>query len=191
MDYTIDPMTSYKTAQLVVTYEELYHVPESERTTYYFGDLGLHVFKYGAPKDTVLTVYEKALTAVRLDNDTFQQSEDFIYRGGIIARMQDCMLDEDTRLRDVLDGWGTHGPTVLIHEDAPDCPCPLEHLTALTPYGREDFAALLDARVREVRCGTDAIEVVLSGAAPEELVRFSNAYDAFMEAERAMGPVMG
>lgn len=187
MTYTIDPMTSYKTAQLVATYEELYHVPESEQTTYYFGDLGLHVFKYGTPKDTVLAAYKKALAAVRLDSDTFQQSEDFIYRGGIIARMQDCMLDEDTRLRDVLDSWGTAGSAVLVHEDAPDCPCPLEQLTALTPYGREDFAALLDARVREVCCGTDAIEVVLSGTAPEELMRFSETYDAFMEAEWSMG----
>lgn len=115
MDCTIDPMTSYKTAQLVATYEELYHVPESEQTTYYFGDLGLHVFKYGAPKDTVLTVYEKALTAVRLDNDTFQQSEDFIYRSGIIARMRSCMLDEDPCPYGVPDGWETSwalGPTM-------------------------------------------------------------------------------
>ena len=66
----------------------------------------------------------------------------------------------------------------------------METLARLSASGREDFAALLDARVREIRCGAGDLEVVISGVAPEELVRFSEAYDAFMEAERAMGPVI-
>lgn len=180
---TIDPMTSYRTAQLVATYEELYHVPEAACVTYYFGDLGLHVFKYGTPRDAALAAYEKALAAIELDSDTFQQFDEFIYRGGIIARMRSCALGEDARLRDVPDS----GDTVLVHEDAPEYRVPMECLGKLTASGREDFAALLDARVREVRCGAGDLEVVISGVAPEELVRFSEAYDAFTEAEEAMG----
>ena len=81
---TIDPMTSYRTARLVATREELYHVPEAACVTYYFSDLGLHVFKYGTPRDA-------ALAAIELDSDTFQRSDEFIHRGGIIARMRSCL----------------------------------------------------------------------------------------------------
>ena len=186
MDYTIDPMTSYKTAQLVATYEELYHVPESERTTYYFGDLGLHVFKYGAPTDTVLTVYEKALTAVRLDNDTFQQSEDFIYRGGIIARMQSCMLGPDARLRDVLERWPGGEFDCVVHQEDDGCHASVPAFTNLTGAGREDFSALLDARVETVRSGDFGLETVISGVEPQELKRLGDAYDDHEQAEQGM-----
>ena len=39
--------------------------------------------------------------------------------------------------------------------------------------------------------GPEGTEVVLTEVAPEELVRFNEAHDAFMEAEQAMGPTMG
>ncbi|WP_297988834.1 hypothetical protein [uncultured Oscillibacter sp.] len=55
----------------------------------------------------------------------------------------------------------------------------------------EDYAALLDARVAEIVPGPEGTEVVLTEVAPEELVRFNEAHDAFMEAEQSMGPAMG
>ena len=49
----------------------------------------------------------------------------------------------------------------------------------------------LNARVSEINETPEGTEVVLTEVAPEELVRFNEAYDAFMEAEQAMGPTMG
>ncbi len=183
-------LSSHRTMSLIATYEELYHVPAEEQVTYYFGDLGGYFLKYGTAEDAALAAYDKALAAVRMDSDSFQQAKEFTHRGGIIARMWSCMLREDASLADALSCWVEDLDTVLLHEDAPDCCVPMEDLTRLTQSGREDFAALLDARVEEIRAGDSAIEVVISGVEPQELARFSEAHDAFMEAEQAMGPMM-
>ena len=183
-------LSSHRTMSLIATYEELYHVPETEQVTYYFGDLGGHFLKYGTTEDAALAAYDKALAAIQMDSDSFQKSKEFTYRSGIIARMWSCMLDGDASLKDALGCWAEDRDTVLLHEDAPDCRVPMEHLADLTQTGREDFSALLDARVEAIRAGDSAIEVVISGVEPEELVRFSEAHDAFMEVEQAMGPMM-
>lgn len=190
MGHCNSPLSSHHALDLIATYEELYHIPESERLTYYFGDCGGHFLKRGTAEDAALAAYEKALAAIGMDSDAFLQSKDFIYRGGIIARMWGCMLGEDARLQDALDCWAENRDTVLRHEDAPDCCVAMEDLAKLTPSGREDFAALLGARVREIRCGDTGIEVVVSDVEPQELARFCESYDAFMEAEQAMGPMM-
>ena len=62
-----------------------------------------------------------------------------------------------------------------------------DHLRELTSAGREDHAALLDARVSEIYPSSEGLEVVLTGVEPEELARFNQAYDAFQQAEQAMG----
>lgn len=190
MKHNASPLSSYRTMSLIATYEELYHVPAAEQVTYYFGDLGGHFLKYGTAEDAALAAYDKALAAIQMDSDSFQQAEEFIYRGGIIARMWSCMLDGNASLKDALNCWAEDRNTVLLHGDAPDYCVPMEHLTRLTQAGREDFTALLDAQVAEIRAGFSSIEVVISGVEPEELVKFSEAYDAFIEAERAMGPMM-
>ena len=46
-------------------------------------------------------------------------------------------------------------------------------------------------RVSEICDTPEGTEIVLTGVDPEELVRFNEAHDAFMEAEQSMGPVMG
>ena len=67
----------------------------------------------------------------------------------------------------------------------------VENLCELTDAGQEEHAALLSARVSEI-CDTPVgTKIVLAGVAPEELVRFNEAHDAFMEAEQAMGSTMG
>ncbi len=79
--------------------------------------------------------------------------------------------------------------TFLCHEEA-DTSVLAEHLQRLTEAGQEDYDALLNARVASIDNLPDGMEVVLTEVAPEELVRFNEDYDAFMEAERAMGPMM-
>ena len=49
---------------------------------------------------------------------------------------------------------------------------------------------LLNARVSEICETPEGTEVVLTGVDPEELARFNEAFDAFLEAEQAMGPAM-
>ena len=78
----------------------------------------------------------------------------------------------------------------LCHEEAEQSVL-VENLCELTDAGQEEHAALLSARVSEI-CDTPVgTKIVLAGVAPEELVRFNEAHDAFMEAEQAMGPTMG
>lgn len=82
------------------------------------------------------------------------------------------------------------GPIFLCHEEAEQSVL-AENLRLLTGAGQEDHAALLNARVSEIGETPEGTEVVLTDVDPEELVRFNEAYDAFMEAEQAMGPTMG
>ena len=78
----------------------------------------------------------------------------------------------------------------LCHEEAEQSVL-VENLCELTGTGQEDHAALLDARVSEICDTPEGTEIVLTGVDPEELVRFNEAHDAYMEAEQAMGPTMG
>ena len=82
------------------------------------------------------------------------------------------------------------GPIFLCHEEAEQSVL-VENLRLLTGAGQEDHAALLNARVSEIGETPEGTEVVLTDVDPEELVRFNEAYDAFMEAEQTMGPTMG
>ena len=189
--HDVSPLSSYRSMNLIATYEELFHVPESERITYYFGDYSGYFLKYGTSEDAALRAYGKALAAIQMDSDTFLQADDFIYRSSIIARIWNCMLGEDASLERALNCRQENQETVLIHKDAPDCRVPLEDLSRLTGLEQRAFSALLEAKVTEIRASDCAIEVEISGVDPEELVRFSEACDAFMEAERSMEPVMG
>ena len=182
---------NYKTSDLIATYEELFHISPEERVTYYYGDYGGHFFKYGTAEESICAAYEKALAAIQMDSDTFQQSKDFIYRGGIIARMQSCTLGPDARLKDVLDRWPGSEFDQVVHREETDCRISALAFAKLTTVGQEDFAVLLDAKVEAIRAGSAGLEIMISGVEPQELERFRNAYDAHEQAERAMGPVMG
>ncbi len=95
----------------------------------------------------------------------------------------------DIRLRDILPLLKGGGPTFLIHEEA-DTSVLAENLRKLTDTGREDHAALFDARVSEIALGPEGMEVVLTDVDPQELARFNRALEAFETAEQAMGPTM-
>ena len=95
----------------------------------------------------------------------------------------------DIRLRDILPLLRGGGLTFLTHEEA-DTSVLAENLQELTAAGREDHAALLNARVSEISPGIEGIEVVLTDVEPEELARFNRDYEAHQAAEQAMGPAM-
>ena len=93
-------------------------------------------------------------------------------------------------LKDLLPLLKGSGLMFLCHEEAEQSVL-VENLCELTDAGQEEHAALLSARVSEICDTPEGTEIVLAGVAPEELVRFNEAHDAFMEAEQAMGPTMG
>ncbi len=93
----------------------------------------------------------------------------------------------DLRLRDLLPLLNG-SMTFLCHEEA-DRYVLAENLRLLTEAGQEDYAALLNARVASIDNLPDGTDVVLTEVDPAELARFNEAYDAFMEAEQAMGPM--
>ena len=132
-------LANCRVPELIATYEELFRVPVEKRVTYYYGDYGGHFFKYGTAEGTALAAYDKALAAIRMDSDSFQQTKEFTHRGGIIARMWSCMLDGNARLKDALGCWVEDRDTVLLHEDAPDCRVPMEHLADLTRLAMRIF----------------------------------------------------
>ena len=93
-------------------------------------------------------------------------------------------------LKDLLPLLKGSGLMFLCHEEAEQSVL-VENLCELTDTGQEDHAALLSARVSEICDTPEGTEIVLTGVDPEELVRFNEAHDAYMEAEQAMGPTMG
>lgn len=82
---------NYKTVQLISTYEELLK-PKENHITEYYGDYGQHVYKYKTTMQQINDAYVKALDAIEMNSDEFQNDSRFIYRGEIISRMRDCLL---------------------------------------------------------------------------------------------------
>jgi len=93
------------------------------------------------------------------------------------------------RLKELLPLLTGHGAIFLRCEEA-ETSVLAEDLRQLTEVGRKEHAALFDAQVFEIRDTPEGTEVVLTNVELKELERFNEAYDAFMEAEQAMGPVM-
>ncbi len=92
----------------------------------------------------------------------------------------------DIRLRDILPLLKGGGLTFFTHEEA-DTSVLVENLGKLTGTGREDHAALLNARVAEISPSPEGTEVVLTDVDPQELARFNQALEVFEAAEWAMG----
>ena len=94
------------------------------------------------------------------------------------------------RLKDIMPLLKGGGMTFLCHEDA-EISVLAENLRLLTMDGQQDHEALFNARVSEICPSPEGVEVVLTGVAPEELVRFKDDCEAFQRAEQSMGPTMG
>ena len=95
----------------------------------------------------------------------------------------------ELQLKDLLPLLKGGGTLFLCHEET-DTSVLAENLHQLTAVGRADHAALLNARIAEIRDTPEGTAVVLTDVEPEELMRFNEAHDTFVEAEQAMGPVM-
>lgn len=67
---------------------------------------------------------------------------------------------------------------------------PASELLKLTSVGEQEYAALLDAQVQEIRDTPYGTTAVIAGVEPQEMARFADDYANFMEAEEQMGPVM-
>ena len=92
-------------------------------------------------------------------------------------------------LKDILPLLKGGGAAFLCHETA-ECSVLAENLRLLTEAGQQDHETLLNARISEICPSSDGVEILLTGVEQEELVRFNEAYDNFVKAEQAMGPVM-
>ena len=92
----------------------------------------------------------------------------------------------DIRVRDILPLLNGSGLAFLTHEEAGTSVL-AENLRELTGVGREDYAALFNARVSEISPGPEGVEVVLIDVDPQELARFNQAYEDHQAAEWAMG----
>lgn len=68
---------------------------------------------------------------------------------------------------------------------------PVEELKMLTAKGQDDFAALLDARVSDIRVDEGTPELLLEGVEAAELDQLRDELEAHKEAGRAMGPAVG
>lgn len=72
-------------------------------------------------------------------------------------------------------------------EDGPDFYAfDANSLLALTDVGRADFTKLLDARIEDVQEVPTGYVAIISGADPQEMERFANAYSDFLDAEELM-----
>lgn len=149
--------------------------------SYYAYKPGSATAEYRAMVDKAAAIAEEQKSRTE-----FLRSDDFTYRNGIIARMQSCMLNPDARLRDVLEQWPDSGFDCVVHQEDSDCCVSVSAFAQLTDAGREDFAALLDARVETLRDGGFGLETVISGVEPQELKRLGDAYDAHEQAEQGM-----
>lgn len=93
-------------------------------------------------------------------------------------------------VRDVLALDGLPEDASLEHKNSVFL-VPLEDLKLLTDAGKEDFAALLDARVADIRVDEETLELLLEGVEAAELDRLHDKLEAHKQAEQAMGPAMG
>ncbi len=96
------------------------------------------------------------------------------------------VLEGGMRVRDVLHLDSVSEFASLAHKDSAVL-VPLEDLEKLTASGKEDFAALLDAQVDDIRVDDGEPELVLKGIEAKELERFCDALEAHEQAEQAMG----
>ena len=153
----------------------------------YFEDLEEHLdltVREGSGLDSMLRAALKQrpeVSAVDMHDGCIETE----YHPEYCQRLQEKKAPE-LLLKDLLPLLKGGGLMFLCHEEAEQSVL-VENLLKLSAAGREDYAGLLDARVAEIVPGLEGTEVVLTNVAPEELARFNEEYEAFMEAELSMG----
>lgn len=89
----ISPKFSLYDAELIATYEEVYKIPEENKVTSWWGDLGFHEFKYDVKPEKISERFEKSLKAVGMTKDEFNNFR-YIYRQTLIEKMEENMLEK-------------------------------------------------------------------------------------------------
>ncbi len=107
-----------------------------------------------------------------------------------ICRVPQQVLEGGMTVRDLLTLDGLPEGASLAHKNSVFL-VPLEHLKLLADTGRENFTALLDARVADIRVDEETPELLLEGVEASELDRLHDELGAHKQAEQAMGPAMG
>lgn len=107
-----------------------------------------------------------------------------------ICHVPQRVLKGNMTVRDVLPLDGLPEDASLAHKNSVFL-VPLEDLKLLADAGKEDFAALLDARVTDIRVDEETPELLLEGVEAAELDRLHDKLEAHKQAEQAMGPAMG
>lgn len=125
------------------------------------------------------------LTLQEIRAHSYMSDQEIAQTCGVPEELLDC----DMTVRDVLRLEGVSESAALAHKDSAVL-IPLEDLEKLTASGQEDFAALLDARVADIRVDDGEPELVLEGVEAAELERFCDALEAHEQAEQAMGDMM-
>lgn len=124
---------------------------------------------------------------------TIQEIQEHGYLSGQeltdICQVPRQILEGGMTVRDVLALDGLPESAFLAHENSVFL-VPVEDLKLLTDVGREDFTALLDARVADVRVDDGIPELLLEDVEASELDRLHDELEAHKQAEKAMGPVM-
>lgn len=93
------PGTPVRTVNLIATYEELLKIPKEDRLTAYFEPCCSHFFRSGITEAQVKPVYEKALAAIDMTDDAYQEgSNPYMNRGTVIRRMRDCLLAGELKI---------------------------------------------------------------------------------------------
>ena len=105
-----------------------------------------------------------------------------------ICQVPQQVLEGGMTVRDILTLDGLPIGASLAHKNSVFL-VPVEDLKLLTGTGREDFAALLDARVNDIRVDEGTPELLLEGVEASELDRLHDELEAHKQAEEAMGPV--
>ena len=110
-----------------------------------------------------------------------------VYRPGFCRQIQNHSeaTASDIRLKDILPLLKGGGMAFLCHAET-ESSVPAENLRLLIVSGQRDYEALLNARVSELYPSSEGVEVVLTGVEPEELTRFSQDCESFIQAEQAM-----
>lgn len=162
----------------------------------------------GLPPRRQAEVLEKAVAATRvlysgedlyikLHDDfclTVQEIRDLGYISceelSEICHVPQQVLEDGMTVRDLLSLDGLPDRASLAHKNSVFL-VPVEDLKKLTAKGQEDFAALLDARVSDIRVDEGTPELLLEGVEASELDRLHDELEAHEQAERAMGPAMG
>ena len=105
-------------------------------------------------------------------------------------QLQALAEDPAIHLRDLLTLGLPDHDVYLVHTAEDVGWVPAADLPRLTAQGKEDFSALLDAKVTAIRPGPYGVELVLDGVESQMLVRYDEAIANYSRAENVLGIFM-